>query len=212
MLTTYSKVGLMSEGFVFKMLILAVSLCLWGQPAIAAESPQTVVQAGTDRIVKILKEYPQDNRARRERIQQVVDGYFDFPAISRLAVGPRWNSLSPEKKEEFTEEFSKLLFNTYIDDIEKYAMQPINYSTRSIDPGYVVVEAQVIDQGGPATLDYYLHLRNGGWRVYDVAVQGMSLAANYRDQFNTVLANSSFDDLSAILKQKIAKICRLDRC
>ena len=212
MLVACSRIGSMSKRFISEMLVLAVCLCLWNSRATAAESPQTVVQSGTDHILKILKKYPQDTPTRREQIRAVIDGYFDFEAIARLAVGPRWRGLTPENRQEFTQEFSKLLFNTYIGDIEEYAGQRITYTNRSIFEGYVAVEAHVEDRSGPVTIDYYLHLRDGNWKVYDVAVAGLSLAANYRDQFSSVLANGSFEDLSMMLRQKIAQICRTGRC
>lgn len=212
MFVARSQIGLVSKRFISKTLILAVCLCLWGSQAMAAEDPQAVVQTGTDQIIKILNQYPQDTPARREKIQAVVDGYFDFAAISRLAVGRRWNSLPPEKQQEFTQEFSKLLFNTYIGDIEKYARQNITYKHKQIYQGYVVVDATVRDQGGPVSLNYYLHLKDGKWKAYDIAVAGMSLAANYRNQFDPILTNGSFDDLSAMLKQKTAQVCGSGRC
>ena len=132
--------------------------------------------------------------------------------MARLAVGPQWKSLLPEKQEEFTLEFSKLLFNTYVGDIQKYAQQKPTYNHRTINPDYVVVEALVRDQGGSVSLGYYLHLKDGNWKVYDVAVDGMSLLANYRSQFHSILANGSFDSLSMMLRQKIAQICGSDRC
>ncbi len=212
MFVACSQIGLMSKRFISKTLILVVCLCLWGPRAMAAESPQTVVQTGTDQILKILQQYPQDTRARKEQIQAVVDGYFDFEAIARLAVGPRWNSLPPEKQQKFTQEFRKLLFNTYRGDIEKYARQKITYNKRSIYQGYVVVEALLTDKGGPATIYYYFHLKDGNWKVYDVAVGGMSLVANYRNQFDSILANGSFDDLSMMLSRKVAQTCGSNRC
>ena len=170
MLVARSRIGLVSKSFISKTLILVVCLCLWGSQATAAEDPQAVVKNGMDQILKILKQYPQDTGARREQIQAVIDGYFDFEAIARLAVGRRWNSLPPEERQEFTQQFSKLLFTTYIGDIEKYAQQEITYKHRQIYQGYVVVEALMRDQGGPVSIDYYLHLKDGNWKVYDVAV------------------------------------------
>jgi phospholipid transport system substrate-binding protein len=212
MIVARSQIGLMSKRFISKTLILVVCLYLWGSQAIAAENPQAVVQTGTDQILKILTQYPQDTRARKEQIRAVVDGYFDFEAIARLAVGPLWKSVPPEKQQEFTRDFSKLLFNTYIGDIEKYAKQMLTYNHRTINQDYIVVEALVRDQGGPVSLAYYLHLKDGNWKVYDIAVDGVSLVANYRSQFNSILANSSFDHLSMILRQKIAQMCGSNRC
>jgi phospholipid transport system substrate-binding protein len=208
----HSQFGLMSKHLISKTLILAVCLCLWGSQAIAAENPQAVVQTGTDQILEILNQYSQDTQARRGQIRAVIDSFFDFEAIARLALGPQWRSLSSEKQQEFTQEFSRLLFNTYIGNIEKFAKQKLTYNHRTVGQGYVVVEALVRDQGGPYSLDYYLHLNNGNWTVYDVAVDGMSLVANYRKQFDSILVNGSFDNLSMMLKQKIAEICGSNRC
>ena len=212
MFVAYLQNGLMNKHFVSKTLVLAVCLCLSGSWAMAEESPQSVVQTGTDQVLQVLKQYPQDTRASREKIRAAVNGYFDFEAMARLAVGPKWNKVPPEKQQEFTQEFSRLLFDTYIGDIEKYAGQRIAYNTKSVAPGYTVVEAIVQDQGGPVSLDYSLHQKDGNWKVYDVAVKGMSLAINYRSQFDTILANGSFDDLLTAVRQKITQVCKTSRC
>ena len=205
------QIGLMDR-FISKTLVLVACLCLWGSPAIAGENPQTVIQTGMDRVLKILTQCPQDTRTRREQIQTVVGGYFDFEAIARLAVGPRWASLLPEKQQEFTLDFSKLLFNTYVGEIQNYAKQELTYNQRAINQDYIVVETVVRNQDGLIPLAYYLHFRDGNWKVYDIAVDGVSLVANYRSQFNSILANSSFDHLSVMLRQKIAQICGSNRC
>lgn len=193
-------------------LILLFSLCLWASPAAATGSPLSVVQTGTDQVLSILKQNPRDSRARRKQIQSVVDGYFDFEGMSRLAVGPRWKSVSQANRQEFTNQFSKLLFNTYIGDIEKYAGQSITYSTKSQSPGSAVIEASIYNEGRPIYLDYFLHPKDGTWKVYDVSVSGVSLALNYRAQFNSILANGSFQELLSALKQKNAQLCSSGRC
>ncbi len=203
-----SQIRSMSKRFISGTLILVVCLCLWGLPAGAAENPQAVIQTGMEQVLKVIQQYPQDNRAQREQLRAVIDGYFDFDALSRLAVGLRLNTLPPEKQQKFTHEFSKLIFNTFLGDVEKYAAEKTTYKQRSIYQGYVVVEALV----GGQTIDYYLHLKNEKWMVYDVGVGGMSLVTNYRNQFDPILANGSFDRLSAILKQKIDQVCALGRC
>jgi phospholipid transport system substrate-binding protein len=207
-----SQIGLMGKRLVSGLLILAVCLCLSGTPAIAADSPQTVIQTGTDQILQLLRQYPQDTAARRQQVQAVVNKYFDFEAMTRLAIGRGWNSLSPARQQEFTQEFTKLLFASYIGDLEKYARERISYGNRPVTQGYVVVQALIHDPNGPISLDYYLHLRDGNWKVYDVAVEGTSLVLNYRNQFESILANGSFHDLSMMLRQRIAQLCASGRC
>ena len=127
-------------------------------------------------------------------------------------MGPQWDKQPPEKRQEFARDFSKLLFSAYIGDIEKYANQEITYSEKQVAPDYAVVEAHARDRSGPVTLNYALHLVNGNWRVYDVSVQGISLVVNYRSQFDSMLANGSFDNLLMRLKQKVARVCGNNAC
>ncbi len=212
MCADHSKIGLVSKRLIFKTLILAVCFCLWGSQAIAAENPLAVVKTGTDQVLNILKQNPQDTPARSEKIRAVVDQYFDFEGMSRLAVGQRWNNQPPEKQQQFARDFSRLLFGTYIGDIKGYANQRITYTQRQMGQDHAVVDAVISDQSGPVTLRYSLHLKNGNWRAFDVSVQGMSLAINYRSQFDPILSRGSFDNLLATLRSRVAQVCGSNRC
>ncbi len=207
-----TQIGRRSKRFVYSMLVALVSLCLWNSPAIAAESPQAVIQKGTDQVLNILRRYPEASSVRTKQVEAVIDRYFDFRAMARLAVGPQWNRVPPAIQQEFTNEFKRLLFATYIGDIEKYSEQGISYFTGSLTSDYALVEGSIYNNGSPIYLDYSLRLKNGSWKVYDVAVSGVSLAINYREQFNNFLATRSFNDLVAALRSKTDRLCRLGRC
>jgi phospholipid transport system substrate-binding protein len=210
--SAHSQIESMSKHLISQMLILVVCICLWGSQAIADENPLNVVKTGTDQVIQILKQYPQDTQARREEIRAVVDKYFDYDGVSRLALGPQWNKQPPEKQQEFSREFSRLLFGKYIDSIEKYTNQKITYKEKQVTQDHVVVESTVMDQGGPVHIDYALHLKDGKWGVYDVNVEGLSLVVNYRSQFDQMLANGSIDDILAMLKQQVAQVCGTKAC
>lgn len=207
-----TQIGRVSKRSLYKVLLALVSFFLWASPAMAAESPQAVVQNGADQVLSILSQYPQSSPARVKQIEAVISRYFDFETMARLAVGRRWNSLSPVQRKEFTREYKKLLFATYLGDIEKYSAEQIRYFTRSFSPGYALVEGSIYNGGNPIYLDYSLHLNDGSWKVYDVAVSGISLAVNYRNQFNAFLATSSFNDLLGALRVKTDRMCSFGRC
>jgi phospholipid transport system substrate-binding protein len=44
--------------------------------------------------------------------------------------------------------------------------------------------------------------RRREWKIYDVVVEDISVVANYRSQFNRILANGSFEELIKRLKEK----------
>jgi phospholipid transport system substrate-binding protein len=42
------------------------------------------------------------------------------------------------------------------------------------------------------------------WLVYDVSIEGVSLVNNYRTQFNSIITQSSYQNLVKRLKEKVA--------
>ena len=67
-----------------------------------------------------------------------------------------------------------------------------------------VVSTKIIAQQGAEIPVAYRMLRHGDrWLVYDVSVEGVSLVANYRTQFNNVIRRSSFDELLKRMRTRI---------
>jgi phospholipid transport system substrate-binding protein len=64
----------------------------------------------------------------------------------------------------------------------------------------VVRTALVLNDGGQMPLDYKMHHAGNRWQVYDVNIEGVSLVANYRAQFNKVIRSESYEALIARLK------------
>lgn len=200
-----SQIGSVSKNLAFKALVCAVCLCLWASMAIAAENPQAVIQNGTDQVLKLLHGKPVDPLVRNE-IRSIVDKYFDFQAIAKRALGPQWKQVPPAKQAAFTQEFSQLLFNTYLGKVEEYSYENISYRPKQVGPDRAVIESFVtVSQSSPVTIDYYMHLEGGNWKVYDVMSNGVDLVSNYREQFAEILTNNSFDYLLQMLRQKVAQ-------
>ncbi|SPF49208.1 Toluene tolerance family protein [Syntrophobacter sp. SbD1] len=206
MMAAHSQSRWVGRYTVSKMLIPVVFLCLWASGSIAAQDPVTVVKTGTDQVLQLLKEHSGDTQTRRTKIRALVDQYFDFNALAKRALGPAWKGQPQEKQQQFTRDFSQLLFNTYITKIEKYTNERISYNQKQMQGDHAVVEALVVGgQAGKVTIEYYMHLVDGNWMVYDVAIEGVGLVTNYRSQFDEILSRSSFDDLLTQLKAKVAQ-------
>src|SRR5712692_6940684 len=60
--------------------------------------------------------------------------------------------------------------------------------------------------GGELSLDYHLIDRDGAWRIRDVAIDGVSLMANYRAQLDRVLGNASFPELLSQMRAKVGVV------
>jgi phospholipid transport system substrate-binding protein len=199
------------ERFLWKLVVFflfAVVPPQWSSAA--AQSPMSVIQAGTDKAIGILHASNSGQapalRQRKGEILVIVDEYFNFEEMAKRALGRPWKDQPTEKRLEFVKLFKQLLFNTYINRVESYtgANEKIAYDSEKIDGDYAVVKSHVTYQGNQnVQIDYRLHQENGQWKVYDVVVEGISFVDNYRGQFASILANGSFDSLLKKIREKV---------
>lgn len=60
-------------------------------------------------------------------------------------------------------------------------------------------------RGSEIPVDYRMDLEDSRWLVYDVRIEGVSLIASYRSQFNRIIATSSWAEMIKKLEAKIAE-------
>jgi phospholipid transport system substrate-binding protein len=61
----------------------------------------------------------------------------------------------------------------------------------------------VTKKGTEVPIDYRMLKRGERWRIYDVSIEGVSLVANYRTQFNSVIRTSSYDELLGRMRSRV---------
>ncbi len=170
--------------------------------AAAQEAPDVLVKRVTDELLTIVKTDKElqagNTRKVVELAEQKVLPYFDFPRMTRLAVGRNWNTANDAQKEALVKEFRTLLVRTYSSSISAYRnqtieMKPLKMVAADKD---VTVRTAVIQQGGPPIpIDYAMEKSDAGWKVYDVTIDGVSLVTTYRGTFNDQIQKGGIDGL-----------------
>jgi phospholipid transport system substrate-binding protein len=198
-------------GKLFSSLLLMLSFFPMASMAQSGGNPLQLIESGTDQALQILRAAQTGHgptlRQRKEEILDIVDDYFDFEEMGKRALGRPWKDQAPAKQKEFVALFKRLLFNTYVDRVETYtgSNEQVVYDQEQIEGNYGVVYTRILGyKNRDIQVDYRLRQGNKDWKVYDVIVEGISLVNNYRQQFNSILANDSFDSLLELLKDKVA--------
>lgn len=130
---------------------------------------------------------------------------FDFERVCRMVLGKNWKSATPEQQAIFQKEFRSLLLRTYATALGKYRNQVIEYKPLRAEPDAknVSVKTQIIQPGGqPIAVDYSLVKVEGGWKVYDIVIESVSLVTNYRSQFSNEIRTNGLDSLNKKLAEK----------
>ncbi len=182
------------------------------RPAAAAE-PTEQLRGHVERVLEILKDpslRAEDRAAaRRAAIRRVADEIFDFEETAKRALGPHWRERSPAERREFVQLFADLLERAYIARIERYQGEKIAWLGDTVEDEQAVVRTRIVtQQGTEVPVDYRLLRRDGRWLIYDVVIEGVSLVANYRTQFNRIIRTSSYQELVTRMKTRMDELSR----
>ena len=188
-------------------LLTCLLVATWSVAAAAAESsPDALVKSTVDEVLAVIKQ-TKDRQTLRQLAEQKVLPHFDFKHMTQLAVGPGWKQASSTQQQALENGFRTLLVNTYTSALSLGAtgnqiveVKPLQSQPQQSD---VTVKTVVKESGKqPVTIDYRLENATGGWKVYDVVVEGLSLVTNYRSSFASEINRSGIDGLIKVLEDK----------
>jgi len=191
--------------------LLFLFLIFLGHPSQSLAGPATDAVKGTiDQVLRVLqdKEMKKPDRVdeRRQIIEKTIGDRFSWDEMAKRTLGTQWAKLTDKQRQEFVDLFRTLLTNTYIDRIENYAGEQVQYLNERLQDGFAEVRTKIASGKAEYPMDYRLLNKSGEWRVYDIVLDGVSLVANYRGQFNKILHSSGYDDLVQKLRTKSEKI------
>ena len=189
------------------LLGMALALALAAAPHAWAGEPADQLFARIDQVLRILDDPALKPAARAEErraaIGRVAHDIFDFEEIARRSLGRHWQARTPEERDEFVRLLGHLLERAYLGKLELYNGERIVLLGDSVDGDLATVRTRVVTrQGTEIPVDYRMQRRGDGWRAYDVAIEGVSLVANYRSQFDKIIRRASFQQLVKQVREK----------
>lgn len=189
--------------------LIILPLVLLAQPALAQEAPDALVKRVAEDVLTTIrsdKDLQSGNQAKvKELIESKLAPNFDFSRMTALAVGRNWRTATPEQQKQLTDQFRTLLVRTYSGALTGYRDNTMDYKPLRMNAGdtEVIVRTEVRRSGQtPVQIDYNMTKTPEGWKAYDVAVAGVSLVTNYRDEFGDIVKNSGIDGLIKALDAK----------
>ncbi len=172
--------------------------------ATSVSDPMVATKSMVNGALQILRDPHVTLSDERQRLRTIAEAHLDFESMARSTLGYHWRDLTPDQRARFTQLFKSFIEDAYLSRIQDYSGQDVVFTREQIDGAdYSEVYSQVIGNGDePIQLNFMLHRENGEWKIYDVAVDGISITANYRTQFNRVLNSRGFDALMGDLTTK----------
>ena len=191
------------KAFILATLAAACSLTA---AATSSTSAEDLVKSTTDQVLETLANEREAIENSPDRLFEIVDEivlpHFDFERMSRRVLGKAWKRASPEQQSNFIKEFQTLLVRTYATALKAYSDETIEFlPSREKEGGKeTTIRTQIVPSGSPPIpMNYEMYERDDGWKVFDVAIDGVSLVINYRSTFRSEIRKNGVDGLIARL-------------
>lgn len=184
-------------------LIFSVAVPAEGDTA-PTSAPQKIIEQTVDEVVTVLADETRSSDLRRAELEVIARRHFDFRSMSRLVLARNWKRFSKPQQAEFVEVFTRYLANDYGSRLDRYEQEKVEVLGERQEPrGDVTVKTAIVGgENDGALVDYRMRDRKGQWKIIDVVIEGISLVANFRDQFRDVIARSGPEGLLEKLREK----------
>ncbi len=192
--TNLLRAGLVMAGLLFTL------------PAAAAEpapgSPMAVVQSAINDILAILRKPDFDLARDRDTVKTEIKEAFDETAMAQSVLSTAWRDATPEQQNEFKGLLEKTIEDTYLDRIQAYTNETVEFRSEDIRDNRATVNTMVVTKTANVPVNYKLRKTNSGWFVYDVEIENISMVSAYRDSYRDIVRR---DGVAGLLEQMRTK-------
>jgi phospholipid transport system substrate-binding protein len=187
-------------------IMVALSVSGVAYSATTAGGATATVKSTVGRVLEVLQDKQMSQASRQRKVLKIVADQFDFSDMARSSLGYNWKKLSPAQQDEFVPLFTAFMEDAYLNKVGTYSGQRVEYlgetSTGANSEEVKTIVRPADSSSQPIRINYMLKQVGGDWKVYDVAVDDISITANYRNQFNRVINERGFGGLMSAMREK----------
>ena len=177
----------LAKGFILALAMIA-GLSAEPAPAAADGAPVAFIRALGDQAVSVIgSDMPLATKAAW--FDRMVRQDFDLTGIARFVLGPYWRVASPAERRQFCDGFADRLVRVYGRQLGQSGDGDFVVTGSRADPDGVIVSSRIIrPQGAPIALDWQLGIRDGVYKIEDLAIDGVSMALAQHSEIGALIA------------------------
>lgn len=194
------------------ILLMIAALALSAQQPAAAQIPpglagaENYVTNNVQKGLEILNNHTIPDEERRTEFRDFLTSLTDIRRIAVFTLGPARRTATPAEIDAFVGAFRNYAVAVYESRLKAYAGQYLKVVGGMVHgPDDYIVRTILVDptgrteqQGEPIQIDFRVDTADGRFVVIDVAIAGVWLALEERDQFTAFLEENN-DNLGALV-------------
>lgn len=195
-----------------RLLTLGLFLFFAAMPPVSAapktspEEAEKFIRALGDQAVSVLSDKSIPLSDRETRIRDLLRRNFDLETIGRFVLSKHWRTATPDQQADYLSLFSEFVLRAYARRLGGYANEQFKItSAQPLGARDAIVVTEISRPSGPPiSAGWRVRGTDGSLKIIDVMVEGVSMAATQRSEFETIVRDQGLVGLIEILRAKVS--------
>ncbi len=165
---------------------------------------EKILKSSIGEVFSIMLDEEMTLDQKKSKVIVITDEVFGFPLMAKLSLGKEhWSKFNSKQRAEFTNLFTEQFQSFYIDKLDLFSDEEVIFKPATVvKKKKVQVPTVLISKGKEYSILYKMSISKNGWRIYDIAIEGVSLIHTYRSQYNHILKSGKVEDLLVKMRER----------
>jgi phospholipid transport system substrate-binding protein len=175
----------------------------------ATLGPQEIVENSAKRMLDELDAnratYAKDPAKLDALVANVLLPNFDTDYAARLVLGQTWRTASEEQRKRFVDAFYHSLLHNYGNALLNFTAGNFTVLPFRGDPGATSATVRTMvkkSSGEKVPVDFSLRKTDGGWKAWDVVIEGISYVKSFKTDFAAEIQQKGLDEVIARMEKE----------
>jgi phospholipid transport system substrate-binding protein len=196
--------------------ILAFLLCLvfGSAPLLAYGDDKANAGAFADELghkaLAVISDSKLSKQAKLSKLETLFQQNVDIDWIGKFVLGRFWRGATESQKQQYLVNYKKFLIRHYTSNLTEFTnadfqvtkVTPEDQGAPANQGGFVVSMRIKRPEAEDTLVDYTVRKADGGFKVYDIIVEGVSMITTQRSEFASVASQQGVDYLIAQLERR----------
>jgi len=187
------------------ILVLVAAFALPSLPAAAqgTDPAGIFVQKLADDTINLLKSQTR-GAARDQAFRDLMAKGIDVEFLGKQALARYWKTATEAERQQYKTIFDDYMLRTITSRLARFEQETVKVTGATKgQKDDSIVASQVIGKGEPIQMDWQVRRMEGGLKIIDVKIEGISMLITTREEFGGIVSQKGMSGLLDAMKAKI---------
>jgi phospholipid transport system substrate-binding protein len=145
---------------------------------------------------------------KNSKLESYFNTHVDIDWVGRFATGRFWKQATDAQKARYLKEYRRFIISHYTARFNEYTGGGFEVTDARDDGNNEYTVSMKVGTEKPIMLDYRVRRQGGGFRIFDLNIEGVSMITTQRSEFTSLISSKGMDALSDELNRKTSAIVK----